>query len=141
VRLREDEPWFAPVSAAFETIQAGQATDDDWEAITPFTYGRWDAAARAHYASMDNQRNAEAAALFGAEGAFDPKATRAALATFGAPVLVLAGELDVTAPTRVVAELAGLFPNGTLVTQPGAGHYPWLDDPTWFTTTIAAFLG
>ena len=46
VRLREDEPWFAPAPAAFETIQSGQATDDDWEAVTPFTYGRWDTAAR-----------------------------------------------------------------------------------------------
>ena len=140
VRLREGEPWFTPASTAFEAIQAGQATDADWDAIAPFTYGRWDAAARAHHASGDKQRNEEAATVFGAEGAFDPTVTRAALATFGAPVLLLAGELDVAAPPRVVAELAGLFPNATLVTQPGGGHCPWLDDPAWFTMTIAAFL-
>jgi pimeloyl-ACP methyl ester carboxylesterase len=39
-----------------------------------------------------------------------------------------------------MAEFAGLFPDATLVVQPGAGHFPWLDDPTRFTTTTAAFL-
>ena len=28
-----------------------------------------------------------------------------------------------------------------LTVQPGAGHYPWLDDPTWFTAALLAFLG
>lgn len=140
VRLRMAEPWFAGASTAFEAIQAGQATDADWEAMTPLTYGRWDAAARAHQASGDKQRDEEAAAVFGAEGAFDPTVTRAALATIGAQVLLLAGELDVAAPPSVVAEFAGLFPNATLVIQPGGGHCPWLDDPAWFTTTVATFL-
>lgn len=140
VRLREREPWFAPASNAFEMIQTGQATDADWETITPFTYGRWDDAARVHHASADQQRNPEAAAAFGAEGAYSPRVTRAALATFSEPALLLAGALDVAAPPRVVGEFAGLFPNAALVTQPAAGHFPWLDDPTRFTTTIAAFL-
>lgn len=99
-----------------------------------------DAAARAHQANGDKQRNEQAAAVFGSDGAFDPTVTRAALATFGAPVLLLGGELDVAAPPSVVAKLAGLFPNATLVIQPGGGHCPWLDDPVWFTPTIAAFL-
>ncbi|MEJ7707792.1 MAG: hypothetical protein WKF82_11330 [Nocardioidaceae bacterium] len=54
--------------------------------------------------------------------------------------MLLAGELDVAAAPRVMAEYAGVFPDATLVTQPGGGHFPWLDDPTWFTTTIEAFL-
>ena len=91
VRLREGEPWFGPASAACEAIAAGQATDDDWEAITPFRYGRWDAAAQAHHAREDKQRNAEAAAVFGAEGAYDPDATRATLSSFEAPVCSLPG--------------------------------------------------
>jgi pimeloyl-ACP methyl ester carboxylesterase len=124
VRLREGEPWFAPASAAFEAIAAGRAADDDWAAIAPFTYGRWDAAAQAHHASEDEQRNAQAAAVFGSEGAFDPEATRAALSTFGAPVLLLSGTFDVAAAPRIVAEYAGLFPGATLATLPGGGHYP-----------------
>lgn len=38
VQLRKTEPWFPPASEAFEAIQAGQAKDSDWEAITPLTY-------------------------------------------------------------------------------------------------------
>lgn len=140
VRLRKDEPWFEAASTAFEAIQVGRATAGDVAAIAPLTYGRWDAAAKAHRADADGQRNVEAAGIFGADGAFDPMTARTALGHLSAPVLLLAGGLDVAAPPSVVAEFAGLFPNATLVTQPRAGHYPWLDEPDWFTSTITAFL-
>jgi pimeloyl-ACP methyl ester carboxylesterase len=39
------------------------------------------------------------------------------------------------------AECAGLFEHAELAVQPGAGHFPWLDDPVWFTWTLAAFPG
>jgi len=104
------------------------------------SYGRWAATAQTHHADEEHQRNPEAAAVFGAEGAYQPNATRAALATLSAPVLLLAGALDLAAPPRVMAEFAAVFANATLVTQPEAGHFSWLDDPTWFTRTVAAFL-
>jgi pimeloyl-ACP methyl ester carboxylesterase len=141
VSLRRDEPWFAEAAAAFERIQAGASTDEDWDAVTPFIYGRWDAAAQAHDAANEEQVNQEAAGVFGGPGAFDPEATRAGLAAFPFPVLVLAGEVDVNTPPRLAAELAGLFPDARLVVQPGAGHYPWLDDPGLFTSAVAGFLG
>ena len=78
---------------------------------------------------------------FGAEGAFDPDAARSGLARFTSPVLLLAGELDLGAPPRAIAEFGGLFPNAELVIQPGAGHYPWLDNADRFVATTAAFLG
>jgi pimeloyl-ACP methyl ester carboxylesterase len=140
-RLRKDEPWFAAAFAALEAIVAGHATDDRWKAIDPFFYGRWDAAAQAHQAAQDGHRNSEAAAAFGAEGVFDPDATRAALAAFNAPVLLLAGETDLNTIPRVVAEFAELFPDAELVVQPEAGHYPWLDDADRFVATTATFLG
>ncbi|MFJ2829486.1 alpha/beta fold hydrolase [Streptomyces sp. NPDC087263] len=140
-RLRRDEPWFPAAFAALEAITAGRATDDSWEAIAPFLYGRWDERARAHHAAEDGQRNNEAAAAYGTEGAFDPDATRAALAQLGAPVLLLAGEADLNSPPRAMTEFAELFPNATLVVQPGAGHFPWLDDAERFVATTAAFLG
>jgi pimeloyl-ACP methyl ester carboxylesterase len=80
---------------------------------------------------------------FYAEGAFDPPATRAALAGLSAPVLVYAGEVDAAAPPGLLAGVAGpagLFPGWELVVQPGAGHFPWLDDPAWFTAALTAFL-
>jgi proline iminopeptidase len=140
-RLRQDEPWFAAAFAALEAIVAGNATDDRWKAIDPFFYGRWDAAAQAHQAAQDGHRNTEAAAAFGAEGAFDPDATRAALAAVDVPVLLLAGEVDLNTAPGVAAEFAGLFPDAELVVQPGAGHFPWLDDAGRFVATTATFLG
>jgi pimeloyl-ACP methyl ester carboxylesterase len=140
-QLRQDEPWFAGAFAALEAIVTGKATDDCWQAIAPFSYGRWDEAAQAHQAAEGGQRNKEAAIAFGAEGAFDPDATRAALARFRPPVLLLAGEVDLNSPPPTMAEFTGLFPNAKLVTQPGAGHFPWLDDPNRFVATTAAFLG
>lgn len=140
-RLRQDEPWFAAAYAALEAVVAGHATDAGWKAIDPFFYGRWDTATQAYQAAQDASWNDEAAAAFRAEGAFDPPATRAALAAFNAPVLLLAGELDLNTIADVAAEFAGLFPDAGLIVQPAAGHYPWLDDADQFVATTAAFLG
>ncbi|MFC7383073.1 alpha/beta fold hydrolase [Sphaerisporangium rhizosphaerae] len=140
-RLRAGEPWFPEAFAALERVTEGKATAHDWEAIVPFWYGRWDAEAKDHHAAEDGQRNDEAAGVYAAEGAFDPDATRAALAGFQAPVLLLAGEADVAAPPSAMAEVAALFPGATLVVQRGGGHFPWLDDPGRFVATTAGFLG
>jgi proline iminopeptidase len=139
-RLRAGEPWFEAAFAALQAIQAGNATDDAWGAIDPFFYGRWDAAARAHHAAQEGHRNDEAAAAYGAEGAYDPEATRAALGGYGSPVLLVAGETDLNTPPGVVAEFAELFPKAEFVVQPGAGHFPWVDDADRFVATTTAFL-
>src|SRR5262245_2561709 len=140
VMLRADEPWFPQASAAFEKIASGNGTEEDWTAITPFTYGRWDSTARTHEEAGRDRRNDEAAAIYGSDGAYDPVATRKALAAFRAPVLLLAGERDVAAPPRALREIAELFPNATFIIQPGAGHFPWLDDPAWFSSAIVKGL-
>ncbi|GAA2641090.1 MULTISPECIES: alpha/beta fold hydrolase [Streptomyces] len=136
-RLRKDEPWFPEAFAALEEITGG--TGSDWDAISPFFHGRWDAAARRHQAAA-RPDNAEAVTLFAADGAFDPQATRAAIGGCGSPVLLLAGEFDLNSPPRSTAEFAELFPDATFVVQRGAGHYPWLDDADRFVATTAAFL-
>jgi proline iminopeptidase len=137
-QLRKNEPWFPAAFAALEAITEG--TGSNGEAITPFVYGRWDAAAQKHHAASQPS-NKEAVTLFAAEGAFNPETTRAALAACQAPVLLLAGEFDLNSPPQSAAEFAGLFPDVRLVVQPGAGHYPWLDDADRFVATTAAFLG
>ncbi|MEU9125184.1 alpha/beta hydrolase [Streptomyces sp. NPDC048506] len=139
-RLRRDEPWFPVAFTALETILAGRATGDCWQAIAPFSYGRWDGAAQVHQAAGDEQMNMQIVAAFGAQGAFDPDTTRTALAHFTPPVLLLAGEVDLGAPPRTMAEFAALFPHAELVVQAGTGHYPWLDDADRFVATTAAFL-
>jgi pimeloyl-ACP methyl ester carboxylesterase len=138
--LRRDEPWYPEASAALKALMAGEATADSANAIAPFYYGRWDAAAQAHHAEEAGHRNADAFAIFVSEGAFDPDVTRAALASYAHPVLLLAGEYDLNSPPPAVAELAAVFPNPQYAVQPTAGHYPWLDNPIQFVTTLAAFL-
>jgi pimeloyl-ACP methyl ester carboxylesterase len=138
--LRRGEAWFPDAFAAFERIWSGDATAADWTAITPFTYGRWDAAAQAHVAREASERNPDAAAAYYSAGALDPEATRASLARLRAPVLLVAGEYDVALPPKRAAEYAGLFREAELAVQPGGGHCPWLDDPEWFVRTLAGFL-
>ncbi len=138
--LRRDEPWFPAAYAAFERIWSGEPTDADWAAITPFTYGHWDDAARANAAREDAERNLEAARAYYGEGALDPAATRPALARLRSRVLLLAGEYDVGLPPNRAAEYAALFGAAELAVQPAAGHFPWLDDASWFTRTVANFL-
>jgi len=140
VRAREGEPWFPTAYAALEAVTGGSDRDEDWAAISPFFYGRWDAAAQAHDAALDEQRNDEAARAYNAEGAYDPAATRAALTSFESPVLLLAGEYDVNTIPTAAAEYADLFRTAELVVQPASGHYPWLDDPDSFVATTDAFL-
>ncbi|MFG2309810.1 alpha/beta fold hydrolase [Streptomyces sp. NPDC048566] len=138
-RLRHAEPWFPTASAALERIMAGEGDAEAFEAIAPFWYGRWDEAARAHRAAEDGHRNAEAARRYG-DGAFTPDTTRAALARLTCPVLLLAGEVDLNSPPAAVAALAAVFRDAELVVQPGAGHFPWLDDAERFVRTTAGFL-
>ncbi|KJY42724.1 alpha/beta hydrolase [Streptomyces sp. NRRL B-1568] len=140
VALRAAEPWFEAARDAYEAIWSGSPTDADFDAAVPFFYGRWDAAAQAHAAADIEQTNEPAADLYASSGAFDPAAARTAIARLEARVLVLAGELDGGPRPRVAADIAKLFPHAELTVQPGAGHYPWLDDPACFTQTVATFL-
>ncbi|MFJ8619653.1 alpha/beta fold hydrolase [Streptomyces clavifer] len=138
--LRGHEPWYAEASAALEEIRAGHATAGARAAALPFTYGRWDAAARAHAAEAAAQTNSEAGALYYPQDGLDTATVITALRELPVPVLVLAGEYDGGPTPDRAAEMAALFPYGELVVQRGAGHYPWLDDPGSFVRTVTAFL-
>ncbi|WP_367325363.1 alpha/beta fold hydrolase [Streptomyces sp. HUAS ZL42] len=136
--LRKGETWFEDALAAFEAWLAG--TGDFDPVFTPFFYGRWDSAAEEHAAHEDEQCNDEAGDVYGSEGAYDPPATRVALAGFTSPVLVLAGEIDGGPCPALARRAADVFPNAELAVQPGAGHFPWLDDPEWFVRRTVSFL-
>ncbi|ADG76379.1 alpha/beta hydrolase fold protein [Cellulomonas flavigena DSM 20109] len=139
-RSRRDEPWFADASPALEAAMAGEGDPGTADRIAPFLAGRWDDAARAHHAAQRGRRNDEAAAAYGGAGVFDVDRTRAAVRALPAPVLALAGGVDVAAPPAAVAEVAEAYGRGRLVVQPGAGHAPWLDDPTAFVCAVEGFL-
>lgn len=135
---RSGEPWYAEGMAAFEAIQRDE--NSDWEPLIPFYYGRWDDVARAHHAAEVAETNDVAAATYNDDAAFDPPATRAALALLQAPVLLIGGEFDLVTPPEAAEEFAGLFPNARFVLQPGTSHFPWLDNPDAFVKTVADFL-
>jgi pimeloyl-ACP methyl ester carboxylesterase len=137
---RSGEPWYAEAAAAYESIAGRTATGADWAAVAPMYYGRWDDAARRHQAAEPGQRNGSAARTYNSTGAFEPEATREALAAVTAPVLVLAGELDWIVSPALAADVAALFSGGRVVVQPGAAHYPWLDDPAAFTRVVKTAL-
>lgn len=137
-RLRAAEPWFGAAYPAFAGWLDG--TGDFDEVFMPFFYGRWDDTARAHDAAGEEQTNDEAAARYFADGAFTPEATRAALRALAAPVLLYAGALDGGPAPALVRRAAEAFPDAEVTVQPGAGHYPWLDDPAEFARRTAAFL-
>jgi len=137
---RSGEPWYADAMAAVEKAEAGDDSPEVRSRYMPFLYGRWDRAAQAHATLGFSERARALQAGFYADGAFDPEATRAAAARLAAPVLVYAGGLDLI-PVDAATQAARLFPRGEVAVQPGAGHYPWLDDPPEFTAAISSFLG
>lgn len=139
-RLRAGRELYDTAIEAYGRILAGTDRDGDRDLTAPLFHGRWDAAAQALHAAGAAERNAKASLAFAGEGAFDPPALRAALAGFTGEVLVLAGELDGSPPPELAAELARLFPAGVLDVQPGAAHFPWLDDAPRFAARVERFL-
>jgi pimeloyl-ACP methyl ester carboxylesterase len=138
---RSGEPWYPAALAARRAAVAGRASVENLRRWAPFYYGRWDAAAQAHATAGLEPRAAMIEVRFFGAGAFDPAATRAALARVTAPVLIYAGELDFTPTPQLAAQAVEMFPQAELVVQPGGAHMLWLDDPPWLTATIARFLG
>ena len=137
---RSGEPWYPDALAAVEKAEAGDDTVDNRRAYMPFFYGRWDTAAQAHAEIGVSERSRPVRDGFGATGAFNPAATREELGKLAAPVLLYAGELDTSPTPGTAAAAARLFPHATVTIQPGAAHFPWLDDPARFTAAITSFL-
>ena len=141
MRRRSGEPWYQEARAAAQAADAGDGSAETRLRYMPFFYGRWDDAARAHALVGFSERARAVQAGFYAPGGFDPPATRAGLARVTAPVMMYAGQAEIGPTPELAAEAAGLFPGWELTVQPGAGHYPWLDDPAWFTARLLDFLG
>jgi pimeloyl-ACP methyl ester carboxylesterase len=141
MRRRSGEPWYQEARAAVQAAEAGDDSAETRLRYMPFFYGRWDDAARAHALVGFSERARGVQAGFYAPGAFDPPAVRAGLARVTAPVMMYVGQAEIGPTPELAAEAVGLFPGWELAVQPGAGHYPWLDDPAWFTARLLVFLG
>ncbi|MFE8991670.1 alpha/beta fold hydrolase [Streptomyces collinus] len=137
-RRRASEPWFADAFPPFEAWLEGKGDFDP--VFLPFFYGRWDDTARAHADREEAETNDDAAEVYGADGAYEPDATRKALARVRTPVLLLAGGVDGGPSPELARQAAQAFPAAEFAVQPGAGHYPWLDDPDRFVRRVAGFF-
>jgi pimeloyl-ACP methyl ester carboxylesterase len=135
------EPWYPAALAALERIMAGDRSMEAFRASRPLYYGSWGEAAQAHATVGVAERHQAAREGFFAGAAIDAPATRTALNKLTAPVLLHAGELDPLVTPAMVRQAAPLFNGATVVVQPGAAHYPWIDDPVAFATADSSFLG
>lgn len=140
INRRSEEPWYAEAAAAADKAVAGDRSPDNLMKSLPFLYGRWDDRAQMHTGLGISYRARKLWPHFNADGVFDPPGTVAALAELKAPVLIYGGEFDLI-PVEALERAAQLFPNGQVMVQPGAGHFPWLDDPARFTAALSDFLG
>lgn len=137
---RREEPWFPDAFAALERILAGTATAADGDAITPFMYGRWDAATQAYSVASDSQRNDQAAATYYSAGTPSPDVVRSGLTHVKAPVLLVTGEYDIQLPPPCAAEYAKLFQHADVTVLPRGGHFAWKDAPERLGRALTSFL-
>ncbi|WP_410652707.1 alpha/beta fold hydrolase [Amycolatopsis sp. cmx-4-54] len=137
---RAAEPWYTDAKRALDAWAAAGTIGESLPyrlGAAPFFYGRWDDTARAHAAAEDTV--VDAAEGFYRDFPDDADDVRARLAESPVPALVLIGELDPFPTPATGRLLADAFARGTLVVQPDAGHYPWLDDPSGFSAIVGGF--
>jgi proline iminopeptidase len=137
---RAAQPWYPAALAALEKIMAGDLSMAAFRTSRPFFYARWDQAAQAHATAGVSERHQAAREGFFAGATIDPPATRAALTKLTAPVLLYAGDLDPMVTPAMVRAAAPLFHDATVAVQPGAAHFPWVDDPAAFAAAVGPFL-
>lgn len=133
-------PWYATALAAMEKILAGDLSIEAFRASRPFFYSNWDETAHAHASVGVTSRHQAAREGFFTSATIDVPAIRAALKQLTAPVLLYAGELDPMVTPAMAREAAPLFNHAAVAIQPGAGHFPWVDDPAAFGAAIGSFL-
>ena len=90
---------------------------------------------------MNEQRYREAEAAFWSSLGLVPQERFVELASTGTPVRVLWGTADPFGGTQVAQRFTARFADADLHLLPGAGHAPWMDDPSGCATRIASFLG
>ena len=140
---RRGEDWYAGAAEAQAALADAPPAQQQAlvRATRPFFYGRWDERTQAHAATADRQSSKRAELGFGAGiEDVDVAGMLAVLADLDVPVLVLGGERDALTGVASVALVAGSFPRAQTVVLPGAGHFPWVDEPEAFRAVVSGFL-
>ena len=140
---RSGEPWYAEAAEAQAALADAPPAQQQAlvRATRPFFYGRWDERTQAHAATADRQSSKRAELGFGA-GIEDVDLTGmlGALAQLDVPVLVVGGERDALTGVASVELVAGSFLRAQTAVLPGAGHFPWVDEPAAFRAVVSSFL-
>ena len=140
---RRDEPWYTAAAEAQDALADASPAERNAlnRATRPFLYGRWDERCQAHAASADAQmsRRAELGFGDGLDDAGVPPLLEA-LGRLRVPVLVVGGERDGATGLESVRAVAECFPDASTAVVPGAGHFPWVDEPAAFRAVVDSFL-
>lgn len=137
---RSHEPWIDEAAAA---LTAEAADEQDLERLrllsAPLLYGSWNDAARAQATAEPAQFARAATDGFYAGFTPDP-ALPERLAALAVPTLLVVGEHDIWPTRHAMRQVAALLTASRLTVQPGAGHFPWVDDPRAFAASVEEFL-
>jgi proline iminopeptidase len=134
------QPWYPTARAALDEIRTGDLSLAAFRASRPLFYAHWNDEAQANATIGITERHLAARQGYFAGVTLDPSAIRTALTKLTAPVLLYAGDLDPLVTPAMLHQAAPLFPDATVVVQPNASHFPWIDDPTAFAGAINSFL-
>jgi pimeloyl-ACP methyl ester carboxylesterase len=139
---RAGESWYAEAAEAQEMLEnASPRIRNELERMTrPFWYGRWDERAQQHAAGADRQMSLRATAGYMPGPDFDADQARASLEDVRAEVLIVVGERDALTGATVADKFAAAIPRAEVAVLPGAGHFPWVDEPDAFSSAVRDFL-
>jgi pimeloyl-ACP methyl ester carboxylesterase len=139
---RAGESWYDEAAEAAEIAPtASPALRRELDRVMrPLWYGRWDERTQAHAASADDQVSLRAAAGYVPGPDYDAGAALASLKDITASVLLVVGELDAMTGVSVADRLAEVLSDARVAVVPGAGHFPWVDQPEAFRSAVETFL-
>jgi pimeloyl-ACP methyl ester carboxylesterase len=139
---RAGEDWYDEAAQAQDALEtASPRLRNELERMTrPFWYGRWDERTQAHAASADGQMSLRANAGYMPGPDYDVDAVRQSLSRVRAQVLILVGERDALTGASVAKHFAETIPQAETAVVPGAGHFPWVDEPEAFRDAVENFL-
>jgi proline iminopeptidase len=138
--LSGKKAWFADAFAAL-IAEGATKTDDElaavWARELPLYFGDWDAHADAYRAAFATTHAAVVPLHAHDPARFD---TRAELAGFHVPTLVVVGRRDFVCSLPFAEELHAAIAGSQLVVLEHSGHMGHIEEPTAFAAVVTAFV-
>src|SRR4051812_6793644 len=137
---RSDEDWYAEAAEAQAMLEtASPRIRNEIEGMTrPFWYGRWDKRIQSHAAGADHQMSLRANAGYMPSPDYDADSARDSLKGINAETLIVVGDRDALTGAAVAEQFASMIPRAEVAVLAGAGHFPWVDEPESFSSSVRA---